>query len=274
MIKLWGNKNNKENKNQKELDMQVNYHILNDSIVLNFNGETHTINRGDGRYQDVVEAIKANDLVSIPNLVKVETWFQKRGMDLKDGILYIDGEQLPSELSDKVLAFKSEGLPFEPFLKFWENLKQNPSYNSRKMLYKFLEHNGHPLTEDGCFIAYRGVSNDFKDRHTGKFDNSVGAICEMPREQVDDNPDNTCSSGLHVACYDYAYGFGPKRVEVKVNPKDVVAVPRDYNGTKMRVCKFEVVAVAHGIRNETLHNHDSYDYDSDDQEEYYDGAPF
>jgi hypothetical protein len=28
---------------------------------------------------------------------------------------------------------------------------------------------------------------------------------------------------------------------VKVNPADVVAVPTDYNGTKMRVCRFEVL---------------------------------
>jgi len=141
-------------------------------------------------------------------------------------------------------------------LRFWENLKQNPSYNARLMLFNFLSHNGHPLTEDGCFIAYRGVTEDFKDKHTRKFDNSVGAICEMPRELVDDNPNNTCSAGLHVACYDYAKGFGEKLVEVKVNPKDVVCVPVDYNGTKMRTCRFEVVAVGEKLREEVLYGHE------------------
>jgi hypothetical protein len=121
------------------------------------------------------------------------------------------------------------------------------------MLYKFLEHNGHPITQDGCFIAYRGVTKDFKDPHTRTFDNSVGSICEMPRDQVDDNPDNTCSSGLHVACYSYANGFGKVTVEVKVDPVDVVCVPRDYNGTKMRVCKFEVLNVVQNENTQQLY---------------------
>lgn len=111
-------------------------------------------------------------------------------------------------------------------------------------MFKFLENNGHPFTEDGHFIAYRSVSEDFKDFHTKSFDNKPGAVCEMPRELVDDNPNNTCSSGLHVASWVYARGFGDegrKLVSVKVDPRDVVCVPTDYNNTKMRVSKFVVV---------------------------------
>jgi hypothetical protein len=144
-------------------------------------------------------------------------------------------------------------MPVDILTKFWRNLKANPSFNSRKMLYKFLEHNGHPLTEDGCFIAYRGVTEDFKDLHTQTFNNAVGQVVEVSRSEVDDNPNNTCSNGLHVACHDYAKGFGPKLIEVKVNPKDVVTVPVDYNGTKMRVCKFEVMAECENIRMEPVY---------------------
>lgn len=167
-----------------------------------------------------------------------------------------DGEALPIELNNRILEFKREGLPFTNLIKFWNNLKANPSYRSREQLFKFLEHNGHPLTEDGCFIAYRGVTSDFKDKHTGKFDNSPGAICEMPRTQVDDDPTRTCSAGLHVAAWEYASGFGETKIEVKVNPKDVVAVPVDYNGQKMRVCRFEVIQQCHDMRaDEALYGH-------------------
>ncbi len=125
------------------------------------------------------------------------------------------------------------------------------------MLYRFLEHNGHPLTEDGCFIAYRGVTDDFRDCRTRSIDNSVGSVVEMPREQVDDNPNNTCSYGLHVACFNYAEGFGPKLIEVKVNPKDVVCVPEDYEGTKMRVCRYEVVNESDNRpKNDTLYGNE------------------
>jgi predicted RNase H-like nuclease (RuvC/YqgF family) len=55
-----------------------------------------------------------------------------------------------------------------------------------------------------------------------------------------------------VACFDYAKGFGEKLVEVLVNPADVVCVPVDYNGTKMRVCRFEVVAECQEMNTELV----------------------
>lgn len=247
-----------------ENNKRINYHVLNNSIVVNFDGKTLSVNKGDGRYKDVLNCIKEGRLSDIPAAIDVSSYFETRGMKLENGLLLIDGEALPQALSQRVLQFRDEGLPFEPLLKFWTNLKQNPSFNSRTMLYKFLEHNGHPLTEDGCFIAYRGVTEDFKDVHSKTFDNRVGQTCEMSRDKVDDNPNNTCSNGLHVACYDYAKGFGPQLVEVKVNPKDVVAVPTDYNGTKMRVCKFEVVAVGEKLREEPLYQRESEGYFSGD----------
>jgi hypothetical protein len=240
----------------------MNYHVLNDSIVLNYLGKTTVVSNGDSRYNAVLECIRNGDLDNIPSIVETERAFEGSGLKLQDGILYQDENPIPPELNSRILQYKDLGIPYNSLLQFWENLKLNPSYNARQMLFKFLEHNGHPLTEDGCFIAYRGVSDDLKDLHTGRFDNSVGSVCEMPRDAVDDNPNNTCSAGLHVACYEYAKGFGPKLVEVKVNPKDVVAVPTDYNGTKMRTCKFEVVALGENIRTEAL-----YGYEEGDEEE-------
>jgi len=237
---------------------KVNYHVLNNSIVIDHNNELYTIDKGDGRYDKVLNLIKNDRLDCIPEVIDIAASFKKAGMDLIDGQVHIEGVVLPSELSKKIVAFKDLGLPTKPLLNFWNNLKANPSFNSRKMLYKFLEHNGHPLTEDGCFIAYRGVTSDFKDCYTGSFDNSIGAVCEVPRDSVDDNPNNTCSSGLHVACHDYAHGFGAKLIKVKVNPLDVVCVPVDYNGTKMRVSKFEVLSECENIDTSEL-----FEYEKD-----------
>lgn len=232
---------------------QVNYMILKDSMVLNFESKTITIAKKDKRYQLILAAIKENRMEDIPKLASVENVLNSAGMEVVDGQVVVDGEKLPDALNSRILQYMEEKVPFKSLLLFWQKLKKNPSFNSRKMLFAFLEHNGHPLTEDGCFIAYRGVTDDFKDKHTGQFDNSPGSICEMPRDQVDDNPDNTCSSGLHVAAFSYARNFGSKVVEVKVHPEDVVCVPRDYDGTKMRVCKFEVLSETHQMRNEALY---------------------
>lgn len=249
--------------------MKISYILLPSSVVVNFDGKTFNINNNDSRYAQIIKAIKENKLSDIPDLVDLEKRFNgEQGILLKDGLLYIDGTPLPEGLSSRVLAFQREGLPYSNLLKFARKLQLNPSFNSRQQLYKFLEHNGHPITTEGNFIAYRGVTNDFKDCHTRTFDNSVGSICEVKREQVDDNPNNTCSNGLHVACFDYANGFGPVTVEVEVDPRDVVAVPTDYNGTKMRVCKFKVVGVVQNMNTKTLVE-SSYNGDTElDEKDY------
>jgi hypothetical protein len=233
----------------------MHYHVLNNSIVLNYLGKTVVVSKEDSRYEPVLQCIRENRLDDIPPVAEIEKAFEGTGMELRDGILYTQDQPIPPELNARILQYKEQGIPYDSLLLFWENLKLNPSYNARLMLFNFLTHNGHPLTEDGCFIAYRGVTTDFKDVHIGKFNNAVGAVCEMARELVDDNPNNTCSSGLHVACFDYAKGFGAQLIEVKVNPRDVVAVPTDYNGTKMRTCRFEVVAVGENLRTEALYGH-------------------
>ena len=254
----------------------VNYHITQNSVIVNFEGKTLAIARGDTRFPQILLAIKENRLAEIPTIVDIEAKFSRDGLRLVDGqVMTATGEVLPTELNARIIEFQREGLPFKHLLKFWDNLKANPSYRSREQLFKFLEHNGHPLTEDGCFIAYRGVTADFKDQHTGKFDNSPGAVCEMPRSEVDDDPTRTCSAGLHAAAWGYAANWSGTRVEVKINPKDVVAVPVDYNGEKMRICKFEVIQVCEKpIENQALYGrenqfdeNENFDFELDDEVE-------
>jgi hypothetical protein len=120
----------------------------------------------------------------------------------------------------------------------------NPSMTSRNELFLFLEAANLPISEDGCFRAYKAVTSDFKDKHSRKFDNSPGVTLEMPRRDVDDNREQTCSYGFHAAAYEYAKGFmsgGDKLVAVKIHPADVVSVPSDYNNQKLRCCKYSVV---------------------------------
>lgn len=230
---------------------KVNYIMMGtpevNCIIVNYQHKTVPVKTGDHRFAPILKCIqesktnpdRLNDIVS---LMSPADALAKKGLQLVNGSVHIDGQELPESLDKRLRVLIETGMPVELLVRFWNNLKENPSFNSRQMLYKFLEHNGHPLTEDGCFIAYRGIREDFKDKHTGTMDNSPGQIIAVDRASVDDNPNNTCSHGLHVAAFTYAKSFGPKLIEVKVNPRDVVAVPTDYNGTKMRVCKFEVLA--------------------------------
>jgi hypothetical protein len=137
-----------------------------------------------------------------------------------------------------------EGFSIEPMVLFMHNLLKNPSKRSVDELYGFLEKNNLPITPDGYFLAYKKVRNDFLDIHSGTMDNSPGTVVEMERYKVDDNKDQTCSTGLHFCGMSYLSHFGSggdRTVIVKIDPADVVSIPSDYNGAKGRACRYEVI---------------------------------
>ena len=143
---------------------------------------------------------------------------------------------------DRMVTMLQAGFPVEPLVNFMENMMQNPSYRAVNELYGFLEKNRLPITGDGHFLAYKKVRADFKDCHSGTMDNSVGQIVEMERNQVNDDKNQTCSAGLHFCSESYLKHFGGERtVIVKINPRDVVSIPTDYDNAKGRACRYEVI---------------------------------
>lgn len=168
-------------------------------------------------------------------------------IEIKDGVLRYDGRVIHNVLTTKIINGMREGHNISPFLNFFRNLMDNPLKSAVDELYLFLEKAQLPITEDGHFLAYKNVRENYTDRHSGKFDNRVGSICEIPRNSVDDNRNNTCSYGLHFAALSYLqdmWGFNGKTMIVKINPADVVAIPYDYDNAKGRTCRYEVIGQA------------------------------
>lgn len=208
-------------------------------------------------------------------------------------VLYKD-EPVHGLVVDRILTLIGQGHKSGamPLIKFLEKLMRNPSYNARQELYGFLQASQLPITEDGNFLAYKVVTGDYKDKHTRSFDNSVGAEVTMPRDKVDDNKQNTCSSGLHFCGYDYAreffYRHGDRMVIVEIDPADVVSIPVDYDNKKGRCCRYRVVDEHPDTVNREFFNknqvvveayEDDFSYYDDDYEEYcyidvdYNGEP-
>lgn len=165
--------------------------------------------------------------------------------DEETDTVFIHDKPLPKNLNEYVskrfrdLAQNDIGLR-----KFIEHLGNNPDERVFSTLWDFMQYNNIQIDEDGYVIAWKVVKKNWKDIHSGKFDNSVGKVCKMPREKVDSNPKNTCSTGLHVAAFGYLKSFSTDNhriVKVKVDPANFVSIPVDYNGMKARVCEYEVI---------------------------------
>lgn len=265
---------------------QVNYVVSDSSLTVNYSKSDHgrisfhtkSFQKGTSEYDSIKKAISEGKLSSIPRLAsekenKVKEYtasFKEKFISFENGGIKIDGTSIGDSLSKRILAYAEQGLPYMDLVNFWRNLQLNPSYRAVQGLFRFLEANHFPLTKNGFFIAYKGVTADFKDCRTQTFDNSPGKIVKMHRNQVNEDPEVTCSYGLHAASFSYAhgqYGSGTNKViEVLINPKDVVAVPTDYNDAKMRVCEYKVIGVSAGEIKETRSDINDSSFEDDEEE--------
>lgn len=232
------------------------------NITLIIDNEPHVIERTHPNYELISQAITDRNWDVVPDLVdipKAVIAYTHGKIEVLDGEVLYKGEPVHNLVVERILAFMEQGLEFEPLVKFLERLLANPSKRSVDELYKFLEHRNMPIDDEGYFYAYKGVNRDYKDCHSNKFDNRPGAKHRMERNQVCDNADVACSHGFHVGSLAYATGFGEKTVIVRVDPADVVSIPRDSSEQKLRTCAYEVVGYYKGALNDTYVDEDEWD---------------
>ena len=227
--------------------MSYPFILQGSNVTVVIDGKPHTISKTHVTYQKVVDAIKAMDWPTVKNLidpVKVVLNYGAGNISVKGDQLFWKDQPFAGVLASRMIQMLQDGFTIDPMVLFMHNLMKNPSKRSVDELYGFLEKNSLPITPDGYFLAYKKVRKDFKDIHSGTMDNSPGTVVEMERNQVDDNKDQTCSTGLHFCGLSYLDHFGgsdSRVVIVKIDPADVVSIPSDYNGAKGRACRYEVI---------------------------------
>lgn len=223
--------------------------VKDNEITLYVDGDTHVINNSHVNYRAIRTALADGEYDRVLELVDVAQSVNAFGsgkVTVEDGmVMYDDGsgpKALHNSMTNRMLSMMQEGFNVNPMVAFLENLMENPDYRAVNELYGFLEATDLPITEDGHFIAYKMVRDDYTDHHTGRMDNSIGSIVEMRRNMVDPDKNRTCSAGLHFCSQGYlgSYGGGGRVMILKINPRDVVAIPTDYNNAKGRACRYEV----------------------------------
>jgi hypothetical protein len=220
--------------------------ILNgQNLSVYLKGKSYSINQSHPNFKKVVNGMKddlpEDDLIEMIRLKKDLEHVD--GVEFcKDGMIYLDGKPMSDALIKRFKFMIENEFPIDGFKKFIYNLAENPVKDSREELYGFLEACSLPITEDGHFLAYKRVGEKYMDCYTHTIDNSVGKVVEMPRELVNANRHEICSSGLHVCSHSYLSSIGGNHIMIcKINPKDVVSVPVNYSNVKMRVCRYEII---------------------------------
>ena len=257
----------------------INPDPVSGSITIFTDGRQFTVHASDARFVSALNAVNAEEwdtLYSIlnPSLVFKNLYAKYEQVEVKDGNVFVNGDPISNTIAERILEFLSKGADCVPIFKFITKLNLNPSSRAVNELYAFLEHKFLPITNNGNFLAYKALRSNYTDVHSGKFDNSVGNVLEMPRNKVDDNKENGCSYGFHAGTLEYARGFRPmngKLVLVEINPADVVSIPLDCECQKLRTCKYMVVQEYEvPLEDLTYESRYTTDYDDDVDREWED----
>jgi hypothetical protein len=254
--------------------MSFPYIVQGSNITVVIGTTPHTVSKSHIAYNKLLNAIKAGDWETVQDIIepkKAVINFGQGNIEIEGDKIFWKGREMHNALTKRMVAMIQEDFPVEPLVAFMENLMENPSKRAVNELYGFLEKNTLPITSDGCFLAYKKVRQDYLDCHSGTVlnkpaaymtDEDTAALAEavgknsevtvaveegvtvvsMERNLVDDDQNRTCSTGLHFCSQDYLRSFGGERIVIlKINPRDVVSIPNDYNDSKGRCARYEIV---------------------------------
>lgn len=260
----------------------------NVNLTVVHNGEMYVADETHTNWDAILRGVLADDESVIPLFDISQTVASRfenlsERVSVRNGNLFFDGDLVDNSLTRQVIRFVEEGVDdFMPLVKFFEKVQTNPSNNSREQLFRWLSERDFSITPEGDFLAYKGVKKSDEEGvylsvHAGhaisdgveyrndQIPNRVGSIVEMPRSEVQDDPDVACHTGLHAGTYEYASSFvyNGALLLVEINPRDVVSVPRDSSDQKIRACRYKVIQV---IENEAPLTDALYE-DADEEEE-------
>jgi hypothetical protein len=222
------------------------YTTTNESITVMYEGKPYTVKKGTPNFVNLKKAIDAKLWDEVPDHLTVAKSVQSWSNDsfkIQGSKVTFKDTSIPDGLAKRIVEMASEGADPTALFKFWERLSKNPSFRSVNQLFDFLVHENIPITDDGCFLAYKSVRSDYRDVHSGHWDNRPGNILRMPRNQISDDPQHACHEGFHVGAMGYVRNFhsNGKIIVCKVDPEHVVCVPYDAGQQKMRVCEYKVI---------------------------------
>lgn len=250
-------------------------------VVINDQGEPSLVTDSHPNFLRISQALFRGEdasefLDATISLEKVIVNLSSR-ISLVNDVLHFDGDPVYNGLATTIQRYHAEGREATNLVRLMERLALNPSANSREQLFNWTQAQSMTIDTDGFIIGYKGVSTRDNDQDylddegnplfpldkypylssgsghgivdgieiNGRLPMGEGVTVEMPRNEVNDNPNEGCSTGLHVGDYTYAKGYAHAGalLEVRFDPADVVSVPRDCGFAKLRCCRYTGVAV-------------------------------
>lgn len=220
-------------------------------------GGPYTARSNHPGFADIKAALQAGDTGKAYRLYakKAQADADPGSVKIVGNHLEFEGKKFHPAFAEAYALSTKHGAGIDALNLFFRNLAENPNPISVEAFTAFMAKTRMPITDRGTFLAYKRVNYNYLDHHSCSFDNRPGAVCSMLRTDVDDRQDQTCSTGFHVCSHTYLSHFSAGvDLVVEINPRDVVAVPPDYQLSKMRLCSYRVLCTLPYFKKQLL-NH-------------------
>lgn len=243
------------------MSYQVPPLIGSNFITVFRNGRQYSVTKQDARFDEIKRLLKAKRmdeaLLVFDRPAQIAKYTHGK-VRVFESVLYYNDTALHSVLANRILAFVSEGLPYEPMVKFLNNLMENTSEKVRERLYDFIEKNQLAITDDGAMMTYKLARDDgapYYQTHSPIRYKVGGVYEELDAYGAEDGTSICGAKGLFSGNKTYWNGqfdeqnryTGEGRMFVaKVWPQDVVSVHTD--SSKCAARRLEIVAEYENVR--------------------------
>lgn len=230
--------------------MNNKYIILPTSIMVALNGEPHTIHSSHEHFEEIKKLLERGcfnikDLIDKAGVIKEYCGTE---VTVEAGIVYFNDKPIHNNITARIFQMYKAGDDVSALTNFLTKVAKNPDSKIMQQIDMFLQGVHIPIGKDGCLYAYKAVRDNYMDIYSGTIDNSVGNIVKVDRKDVDNDSNQGCSHGLHCGNISYVKSYGGgnstdnRLVIVRVEPENIVSVPKDHSFMKVRCCEYKVVS--------------------------------
>ena len=231
----------------------LDYIVTSKSITLMYRDNTRKYDQTDELYTAVKNACLHEDCTFLLRLVKPVDYINENipefTVDVTKLVVTVNGVEFPYQYSNLIINEMNKDIhnkqnpDLQNLMNFFARcIQHNIGTDVVIQMYEFLKHNDIVILPDGSIQGWKYLHKQddiYLDGYSKSIVNAEGSYVSMPREEVDSDPNRVCSKGLHAGAWDYVKDYN-NIAKVIINPEDVVSVPVDYAGMKLRCCKYYI----------------------------------
>jgi len=227
------------------------YILTGSSLSVICGGKPTTISSSDAAFGSAVSAIRENrwaDVLKAINPAHGIKNYYSGFIKVVDGQVFYRNRPLDNEVTEKILYFMNNNLPFTSLTRFLSRLMKNPNPLCRKALYSFMEKEQMPIDDLGFLIGYKSIRKDnLCDWYSNTIQHKIGQTVYWGQRKKERNVRRNldygadCGKFYHIGHWEYASSFHAGENTIclcRVDPQFIKSVPEEASMGKIRCCKY------------------------------------